>query len=203
MSLFRKVYLLCHKIHYYSHIFKVHTFANKIKFSKNPLDFYIVSSKNYYRLSNHYASKYKAFKFLFYPLLLSKKLDKAYEKCGALRPWWKEHFSIGGDLICYLLTAADIFTTKISFLNDFDDFTIDKDGVPVCKEYRRMNHNGSEPSKTELNFAVLMQAENTVALNARKTENSRHRSTKMKYCPSFNLDTWDLLYESTLQKFIL
>lgn len=66
-----------------------------------------------------------------------------------------------------------------------------------------MNHNGSEPSKTELNFAVLMQAENTVALNARKTENSRHRSTKMKYCPSFNLDTWDLLYESTLQKFIL
>ena len=30
-----------------------------------------------------------------------------------------------------------------------------------CKEGRRMNHDGSEPSKTELNSAVLSQAENT------------------------------------------
>ena len=28
-----------------------------------------------------------------------------------------------------------------------NDFTIGKDGVPVCKEGRRMNHDGSEPSK--------------------------------------------------------
>ncbi len=40
-------------------------------------------------------------------------------------------------------------------------FTIGMDGVPVCKEGRRMNHDGSEPSKTELNSAVLSQAENT------------------------------------------
>lgn len=43
-----------------------------------------------------------------------------------------------------------------------DDFTIGKDGVPVCKEGRRMNHDGSEPSKTESSFGVLLQAENTV-----------------------------------------
>ena len=29
-----------------------------------------------------------------------------------------------------------------------DNFSIGKDGVPVCKEERRMNHDGSEPSKS-------------------------------------------------------
>lgn len=33
-----------------------------------------------------------------------------------------------------------------------DDFTIGKDGVPVCKERRRMNHDGSEPSKNRTKF---------------------------------------------------
>lgn len=33
-----------------------------------------------------------------------------------------------------------------------DDFTIGKDGVPVCKEGRRMNHDGSEPSKYRIKF---------------------------------------------------
>ena len=33
-----------------------------------------------------------------------------------------------------------------------DDFTIGKDGIPVCKAGRRMNHDGSEPSKGRLKF---------------------------------------------------
>ena len=33
-----------------------------------------------------------------------------------------------------------------------DDFTIGKDGVPICKEGRRMNHDGSEPSKNRIKF---------------------------------------------------
>ena len=33
-----------------------------------------------------------------------------------------------------------------------DDFTIGKDGVPVCREGRRMNHDGSEPSKYRVKF---------------------------------------------------
>ena len=33
-----------------------------------------------------------------------------------------------------------------------NDFTIGKDGVPVCKEGRRMNHDGSEPSKYRLKY---------------------------------------------------
>ena len=33
-----------------------------------------------------------------------------------------------------------------------DDFTIGKDGVPICKAGRKMNHDGSEPSKTWLKF---------------------------------------------------
>ena len=31
-------------------------------------------------------------------------------------------------------------------------FTIGKDGVPICKAGRKMNHGGSEPSKTRLKF---------------------------------------------------
>ena len=38
---------------------------------------------------------------------------------------------------------------KVKYKNDF---TIGKDGVPVCKEGRRMNHDGSEPSKHRLKF---------------------------------------------------
>ena len=33
-----------------------------------------------------------------------------------------------------------------------EDFTIGKDGVPVCKAGRKMNHDGSEPSKARLKF---------------------------------------------------
>ena len=33
-----------------------------------------------------------------------------------------------------------------------NDFTIGKDGVPVCKDGRRMNHDGSEPSKYRVKF---------------------------------------------------
>ncbi|MFR7848724.1 MAG: hypothetical protein ACLU8S_15010 [Coprococcus phoceensis] len=33
-----------------------------------------------------------------------------------------------------------------------DDFTIGKDGVPICKAGRKMNHDGSEPSKARLKF---------------------------------------------------
>lgn len=38
---------------------------------------------------------------------------------------------------------------KIKYKNDF---TIGKDDVPVCKEGRRMNHDGCEPSKHRLKF---------------------------------------------------
>ena len=33
-----------------------------------------------------------------------------------------------------------------------EDFTIGKDGVPVCKAGRKMNHDGFEPSKARLKF---------------------------------------------------
>ena len=33
-----------------------------------------------------------------------------------------------------------------------DNFTIGKDGVPICKAGRKMNHDGSEPSKARLKF---------------------------------------------------
>lgn len=33
-----------------------------------------------------------------------------------------------------------------------DDFTIGKDGVPICKVGRKMNHDGSEPSRARLKF---------------------------------------------------
>ena len=33
-----------------------------------------------------------------------------------------------------------------------NDFTIGKDGVPVCKEGRRMNHNGTEPAKHRIKY---------------------------------------------------
>lgn len=33
-----------------------------------------------------------------------------------------------------------------------NDFTIGRDGVPICKKGRRMNHDGSEPSKYRLKF---------------------------------------------------
>ncbi len=33
-----------------------------------------------------------------------------------------------------------------------DDFTIGKDGVPVCKEGLRMNHDGSEPAKHRIKY---------------------------------------------------
>lgn len=38
---------------------------------------------------------------------------------------------------------------KVKYKNDF---TIGKDGVPVCREGRRMNHDGCEPSKYRLKF---------------------------------------------------
>ena len=38
---------------------------------------------------------------------------------------------------------------KVKYKNDF---TIGKDGVPVCKEGHRMNHDGCEPSKHRLKF---------------------------------------------------
>ena len=43
---------------------------------------------------------------------------------------------------------------KVKYKNDF---TIGKDGVPVCKEGYRMNHDGCEPSKLDAH----LQAENT------------------------------------------
>ena len=38
---------------------------------------------------------------------------------------------------------------KLTYKNDF---TIGKDGVPVCREGRRMNHDGSEPSKHRIKY---------------------------------------------------
>ena len=43
-----------------------------------------------------------------------------------------------------------------------NDFTIGKDGVPVCKEGRRMNHDGSEPSKNRIKFRCPLASINTV-----------------------------------------
>ena len=37
-----------------------------------------------------------------------------------------------------------------------DDFTIGKDGVPICKAGRKMSHDGSEPSKGRLKFRCPM-----------------------------------------------
>ncbi len=49
-----------------------------------------------------------------------------------------------------------------------NDFTIGKDGVPVCKEGRRMNHNGSEPSKYRQKFrcplaSIIFTFQNTLS----------------------------------------
>ena len=38
---------------------------------------------------------------------------------------------------------------KLKYKNDF---TIGKDGVPVCKAGRKMNHDGTEPSKNRIKF---------------------------------------------------
>ena len=38
---------------------------------------------------------------------------------------------------------------KVKYKNDF---TIGKDGVPVCKEGRRINHDGCEPSRHRVKF---------------------------------------------------
>ncbi|MBS4981971.1 MAG: hypothetical protein KHZ72_11640 [Lachnospiraceae bacterium] len=37
-------------------------------------------------------------------------------------------------------------------MNYKDDFTIGKDGVPICKAGRKINHDGSESSKARLKF---------------------------------------------------
>ena len=143
-----------------------------------------------------------------------------------------------------------------------EDFTIGKDGVPVCKAGRKMNHDGSEPSKARLKFRCPLASRKygcscsdpcsdskyggTVHLamkdnprlinfpprdskewklecNARTSaersnkrekidlqlESGRHRSSKMWYCRLYHilmlqhLDTWDLPFESTLQKLVL
>lgn len=39
--------------------------------------------------------------------------------------------------------------TKLTYKNDF---TIGKDGVPICKSGRRMNRDGTEPSKYRIKF---------------------------------------------------
>jgi hypothetical protein len=143
-----------------------------------------------------------------------------------------------------------------------NDFTIGRDGVPICKEGRRMNHDGSEPSKYRLKFRCPLASRKygcscehpcsgskygrTVHLamkdnprlfnipprdseewkkeyNARtsaersnkrekldfRSEDGRHRSTKLWYCRLYHimmlqhLDAWDLPYESALRKLIL
>ena len=100
-----------------------------------------------------------------------------------------------------------------------DDFTIGKDGVPVCKAGRKMNHDGCEPSKVRLKFRCPLASHKygcscTTPCSDSKygrtvqLESGRHRSTKMWYCRLYHfmmlqhLDAWDLPFESTLQKLI-
>lgn len=42
-----------------------------------------------------------------------------------------------------------------------NDFTIGKDGVPICKEGHHMNHDGSEPSKFRLKFRCPLASRKT------------------------------------------
>ena len=100
-----------------------------------------------------------------------------------------------------------------------DEFTIGKDGVPVCKAGRKMNHDGCEPSKVRLKFRCPLASRKygcscTTPCSDSKygrtvqLESGRHRSTKMWYCRLYHfmmlqhLDAWDLPFESTLQKLI-
>ena len=100
-----------------------------------------------------------------------------------------------------------------------DDFTIGKDGVPVCKAGRKMNHDGCEPSKVRLKFRCPLASRKygcscTTPCSDSKygrtvqLESGRHRSTKMWYCRLYHilmlqhLDAWDLPFESTLRKLI-
>ena len=84
-----------------------------------------------------------------------------------------------------------------------DDFIIGKDGVPVCQAGRKMNHDGSEPSKARLERSNKREKIDF------KLESGRHRSSKMWYCRLYHilmlqhLDAWDMPYESALQKLIL
>ena len=118
---------------------------------------------------------------------------------------------------------------KVKYKNDF---IIGKDGVPVCKEGRLMNHDGSEPAKNRIKYRCPLASRKyscscehpcsdskygrTSAERSNKREkydflleNGRHHSSKMWYCRLYNimmlqhLDAWDLPYESTLKKLIL
>ena len=102
-----------------------------------------------------------------------------------------------------------------------DDFTIGKDGVPVCLAGLKMNHDGTEPSKARIKYRCPL-ASRKKEYDARtsaersnkrekidfKLEDGRHRSTKMWYCRLYHilmlqhLDAWDLPFESTLRKLI-
>ena len=56
---------------------------------------------------------------------------------------------LSGYISHLLLTLMEKAGIRLPYKNDF---TIGKDGVPVCKEGRRMNHDGSEPSKYRVKF---------------------------------------------------
>ena len=86
-----------------------------------------------------------------------------------------------------------------------NDFTIGKDGVPVCREGRRMNHDGSEPSKHRIKYRCSLASRKYGCSCEHPCSGSKYGRTvhvAMKDNPRlFNLpprdsDAWKLEYNA-------
>ena len=86
-----------------------------------------------------------------------------------------------------------------------NDFTIGKDGVPVCREGRRMNHDGSEPSKHRIKYRCSLASRKYGCSCEHPCSSSKYGRTvhvAMKDNPRlFNLpprdsDAWKLEYNA-------
>ena len=91
---------------------------------------------------------------------------------------------------------------KLTYKNDF---TIGKDGVPVCREGRRMNHDGSEPSKHRIKYRCSLASRKYGCSCEHPCSGSKYGRTvhvAMKDNPRlFNLpprdsDAWKLEYNA-------
>lgn len=91
---------------------------------------------------------------------------------------------------------------KLTYKNDF---TIGKDGVPVCREGRRMNHDGSEPSKHRIKYRCPLASRKYGCSCERPCSGSKYGRTvhvAMKDNPRlFNLpprdsDAWKLEFNA-------
>ncbi|MFR8599199.1 MAG: hypothetical protein ACLVDH_09430, partial [Clostridioides difficile] len=93
---------------------------------------------------------------------------------------------------------------KLTYKNDF---TIGKDGVPVCREGRRMNHDGSEPSKHRIKYRCPLASRKYGCSCERPCSGSKYGRTvhvAMKDNPRlFNLpprdsETWKLEFNARI-----